>query len=117
MKLEEFTYIPRVNAAGDVTQKVRTVQFGDGYTQRSGSGLNSEHQNWTVSFVGNKQYIGEIRQFLVRHAGYRAFKWQNPLSDMGLYVCQGHKLTAMGMNGRQEPMYQLSAVFETTYQP
>ncbi|KMJ44720.1 minor tail family protein [Xenorhabdus khoisanae] len=117
MKFEEFTYVPRVNPVADITQRVRAVQFGDGYTQRSGSGINSEHQSWTVSFAGNKQYIDEIRQFLARHAGYRAFKWKNPLLDMGLYVCQGHKLTAMGMNSRSEQMYQLSAVFETTYQP
>ncbi|PHM68439.1 phage tail protein [Xenorhabdus kozodoii] len=117
MKLEEFTYIPRVNPTGEVTQKVRSVQFGDGYTQRSGSGLNIVHQSWTVSFVGNKQYIDNIRQFLLRHAGYRAFKWKNPLSELGLYVCQGHKVTAMGMNSKSEQIYQLSAVFETTYQP
>ncbi|PHM46495.1 phage tail protein [Xenorhabdus miraniensis] len=117
MKLEEFTYIPRVNPTGDITQKVRSVQFGDGYTQRSGDGINSEHQSWTLSFVGNKQYIDGIRQFLARHGGYRTFKWKNPLLDTGLYVCRGHKITAMGMNGMNEQMYQLSAVFETTYQP
>ncbi|WP_446471090.1 phage tail protein [Xenorhabdus stockiae] len=117
MALEEFTYIPRVNPIGDITQRVRTVQFGDGYTQRSGSGLNNEHQSWTVSFVGNLDYIEEIRQFLIRHAGYRAFTWRNPMSKLGLYVCQGHRVTAMGMNSRQEQMYQLSAAFETSYQP
>ncbi|CDH08113.1 Phage minor tail [Xenorhabdus bovienii str. oregonense] len=115
--LEEFTYIPRVNPTGDITQRVRTVQFGDGYTQRSGEGINSEHQSWSLTFVGNKQHIDDIRRFLLRHAGYRTFKWKNPLLDMGLYVCQGHKLTALGMNGMGQQMYQLTATFETTYQP
>ncbi|WP_038201919.1 phage tail protein, partial [Xenorhabdus bovienii] len=46
MKLEEFTYTPRVNPTGDITQRVRTVRFGDGYSQRSGDGINSNHQSW-----------------------------------------------------------------------
>ncbi|MDE9430661.1 phage tail protein [Xenorhabdus bovienii] len=117
MKREEFTYIPRVNPTGDITQRVRTVQFGDGYSQRSGDGINSNHQSWPLTFVGNQQYIGEIRQFLLRHQGWRSFKWRNPLSELGLYACQGHRVTALGMNGMHEQMYQLTATFETTYQP
>ncbi|WP_038226044.1 phage tail protein, partial [Xenorhabdus bovienii] len=52
MKLEEFTYTPRVNPTGDITQRVRTVRFGDGYSQRSGDGINSNHQSWPLTFVG-----------------------------------------------------------------
>ncbi|CAI1120102.1 MULTISPECIES: phage tail protein [Serratia] len=117
MTLEEFVYSPRVNPTGDITQRVREVQFGDGYKQQSGDGINGEHQSWPLTFVGNWQYIVGIRNFLKRHEGFRAFKWRTPLFELGLYTCNGHQVTAMGKNSRGEPMYQLAATFETANRP
>lgn len=117
MTLETFTHLARVNPVGDHTFRVREVQFGDGYKQRVGDGLNSESQSWPLTFVGNWQRINEIRNFFRRHAGYKAFKWTSPSFELGLYTCKTYQVTAMGKNSRGEPMYQLAATFETAFHP
>ncbi|MEP8995473.1 phage tail protein, partial [Enterobacter hormaechei] len=52
MALETFNWSPRVNPSQDVTMRTREVQFGDGYTQTSGDGLNPRSQSWDLTFVG-----------------------------------------------------------------
>ncbi|WP_431221727.1 phage tail protein [Serratia sp. L9] len=117
MTLETFTYAARVNPTGDHSFRVREVQFGDGYKQQVGDGLNAELQSWSLTFVGNWQRITEIRNFFKRHAGYKSFKWTSPNFELGLYTCNKFQVTAMGKNARSEPMYQLVATFDTAFKP
>nr|WP_113865017.1 phage tail protein [Brenneria salicis]NMN90982.1 phage-related protein [Brenneria salicis ATCC 15712 = DSM 30166]RBP66474.1 phage-related protein [Brenneria salicis ATCC 15712 = DSM 30166]RLM32067.1 phage tail protein [Brenneria salicis ATCC 15712 = DSM 30166] len=116
--METFTFCPRVNPEGEFTQRTRAVQFGDGYTQRSGDGINSESQSWPLTFVGDNTFIQEIMAFLRRHNGYTAFQWVSPLSELGLYCCpDGFNVTALGKNSRGVQMFQLTATFITAYHP
>lgn len=117
MAIETFSYPARINPTGDHSFRVREVQFGDGYKQSVGDGLNAELQNWPVTFVGNWQRIAEIRNFFKRHAGYKAFKWTTPNFELGLYNCKTFQVTALGKNSRGESMYQLAATFETAFRP
>ncbi|WP_243689793.1 phage tail protein, partial [Cronobacter sakazakii] len=52
MATETFTWCPRINAGGEVTHRVRRAQFGDGYAQASGDGINARGQKWDLEFVG-----------------------------------------------------------------
>ncbi|CFQ98129.1 phage tail protein [Yersinia enterocolitica] len=115
--IREFEYCPRINPVGDITTRTRELQLGDGYTQRSGDGLNEEDQSWPLSFVGELDYITQIRQFLREHKGYKAFQWRNPMGELGLYCCQKQQVKASGKNAAGKPMFELSATFIIAYHP
>mgnify|MGYP006206653597 CR=1 FL=1 len=52
MAIERFTWATEKGAEGDVTQRVRTKQFGDGYEQSVEEGLNNQSQSWPLTFTG-----------------------------------------------------------------
>ncbi|BEM76406.1 hypothetical protein SME38J_05090 [Serratia marcescens] len=110
MAILTFDYPARVNAAGDMQFRLRKAQFGDGYTQVAGEGLNPVTRSWDLSFVGNEAYISAIISFFESLQGYRAFQWTPPNNVTGLYRCEGYKPTALGGNN-----YSLTATFIEAY--
>ena len=112
MAIERFTWAIDKGAEGEIAQRVRTKQFGDGYAQSVGDGINNKSPTWPVTFSGMKDRIKEIMTFIDRHKGARAFLWVPPLGELGLYKCTGYKPVHRG--GR---VYSLSATFEQTFHP
>ncbi|WP_053183678.1 phage tail protein [Pseudomonas thivervalensis] len=112
MAIERFTWATEKGAAGDVKQRVRTKEFGDGYSQTVSDGINNEQQSWPVTYTGSSALIQEIVDFLRRHKGAKAFLWTPPLGELGLYKCNGYQPTHRGGN-----VYTLSATFEQTFHP
>ncbi|EPQ1022968.1 phage tail protein [Enterobacter hormaechei] len=112
MAIETFTWCPRVNAEADVNFRVRKAQFGDGYEQVSGDGLNTRTQQWTLNFTGNETYISAIKSFLDRHEGTKAFQWKPPLEPLGLYRCETYKPTGLGAG-----KFNLEATFIQAFKP
>ena len=112
MALETFTWCARINAQGDSTFSTRKIQFGDGYTQTAGNGLNPRSQSWDLTFTGTETFIREIKNFLDSHQGWRSFVWKPPLEDSGLYRCEEYQPTALGAG-----LYELTATFVQSYRP
>lgn len=112
MAIESFTWCPRINAEQDVSFRRRTAQFGDGYQQAAGDGLNPRSQNWKLQFTGDATLITEIKAFLDRHHGVKAFQWKPPLEPTGLYRCDKYTPVALGAG-----MYSLSLTFEQAFKP
>lgn len=112
MAIETFTWSPRIDAQAEVKNRVRKAQFGDGYTQVSGDGLNTRSQEWSLSFVGSEDYIQAIREFLDRMAGSKSFLWKPPLYPLGLWRCEDYKPRAMGGD-----IYSLDATFIQEFKP
>lgn len=112
MAIETFTWCPRVNAQADVKHRVRKAEFGDGYTQRSGDGINTRTQDWTLSFVGTETYIEEILTFLDRMGGTKAFQWKPPLYPLSLFTCEEYKPVAMGAG-----IFSLEVTFNQAFAP
>ena len=110
--METFTWTPRTEPTGTVEYRVRTVQFGDGYQQAVGEGLNNRSQSWPLVFLGDEAKIRSIATFLDRHSGSRAFRWTAPLGEPGLFRCKGYQPTAKGGG-----LYSLSATFEQAFHP
>ncbi|MBD2779409.1 phage tail protein [Xenorhabdus sp. 38] len=109
--IKTFDFPARVRAAGEFEPIVRSVQFGDGYKQTSGDGINAQRESWPLSFVGALSDIQPIMVFLREHQGWRSFKWRNPLSELGLY--QAGKFTIQA-NGAY---FTLSVTFTRIYHP
>ncbi|HBY9809075.1 TPA: phage tail protein [Klebsiella aerogenes] len=83
--LETFDWSPLNGPTGDIKYATRSVQYGDGYDQVTGDGINPESQSWPLTFTGYKEDIMPILKFLRRHGEARSFIWVNPLGEMGLY--------------------------------
>lgn len=112
MAIETFTWCPRINAEGTVTHRNRQAQMGDGYKQTAGDGINPRSQEWDLTFVGDEDYISQIKAFIDRHGGVKSFQWKPPLEPLGLYKCNTYKPLAIGGN-----KHSLSAKFTESFSP
>lgn len=98
--------------SGDITFRVRSIQFGDGYRQEVTDGLNPKEDKWPVSATGPADEIQPLIDFLDARGGVEAFLWTPPRGVQGLYKCKAYNTTdSHGDN------VKLSATFERTYQP
>ena len=80
-----FNWTPQVDPQGQTTFRVRSAQFGDGYTQSVGDGINNRVDSWPLSFEGDAAYVQPIKDFLDSHAGAQSFQWTPPLGAPALF--------------------------------
>jgi phage-related protein len=112
MAIERFTWPTQNGDAPDITYRVRTAQFGDGYKQESGDGPNNKVDSYPISYTGPKAKVLEIMAFFDRHAGAKAFLWTTPLGELGLFTCKKPVPTPMGGT-----VFKLTATFDRAFQP
>lgn len=112
MATETFSWSPRVGAQSDNSFRTRKAQFGDGYTQVAGDGINPVMPQWSVSFTGDEAYVGAIKAFLTRHAGAKSFIWKPPLEPAGLWRSESLQIATHGADN-----YTLSTTFIRAYHP
>lgn len=84
-------YKPSIATSSERDFKVNIAKFGDGYEQRSKSGLNNSPLKFNVVFNKRKtEEISHIDAFLTSMAGVTAFEWTPPAphnySDAPLFV-------------------------------
>ncbi len=83
---ETFSFCTRVGATGEIKQRVWENDFGDGYSQSGGTGINNKTQEWSHKAVGSLaagQELRLMRDFLDRHEGYKSFFWTPPGGTQG----------------------------------
>lgn len=70
--------------------KVKIAEFGDGYIQRSGDGINSVRDTYTVAIENLTQAEADaIVSFLKARRGYEAFLWTAPReSTARQWICK-----------------------------
>lgn len=112
MAIERFTWPTQNGDAPDITYRVRTAQFGDGYKQESGDGPNNKVDSYPISYTGPQLKVLEIMAFFDRHAGAKAFLWTTPLGELGLFTCKKPVPTPMGGT-----VFKLTATFDRAFQP
>lgn len=95
MALQTFTWSPRNGPSADIQDRTRSVQYGDGYEQVTGDGINPETQSWPLTFTGLNADIKPILAFLRLHGERTSFKWTNPLGEVGLYRASQLKPTIL----------------------
>lgn len=81
---DTFTWRTRKTAQG--TESVRTLQaqFGDGYKQVSGTGINDKSETWDLDWTGKRSDAAVLRAFLLSHVT-TSFWWTNPWGEKKLY--------------------------------
>lgn len=112
MPIETFTWAPAPDVQGETTLRTRTAQFGDGYAQTTGDGLNNKAQSWPLSFTRREAEAQAILDFFDRHAGYKAFRWTPPLGELGLWRVSQQSLRPLGGG-----LYTITATFEQAFHP
>lgn len=108
---ETFTWRPDKSAPATITQRTRSAQFGSGYMQEAGDGLNTETQSWALTFTGDKTRIQQILSFLRAQGGYKAFVWSTPLDGNLYFKCRSYTPAPLGGTA-----WTLTATFEQTFQ-
>ena len=88
--VDTFTYNPSYSAQNSVKPNIRSVQFGDGYEQRQGNGINTLRQMWTVAFTKRDlSEINAIETFFQTQAGVQYFYWTPPRQSTQLkFICK-----------------------------
>lgn len=82
MSKEEFKWSPLVGAEIEIDDRVIIFSAGDGYEQRRRDGINSEITSYNgFKFLGHKDEIFEIRDFLRRQGRSKSFILDIPDHD------------------------------------
>lgn len=110
MATPTFTWVVNTSASPTIGYTVRTAQFGDGYAQDAGEGVNNKTESWEVTCVGSDTDINAIMTFMDGLAGYKSFFWTNPLGQLGLYKCKNPSPTELGGN-----TFQFTGTFTKAY--
>jgi phage-related protein len=110
--LEVFQWSPRRNPQAEVKFRVLRAQFGDGYEQVVGDGINNRTESWPLSFFGSESEIRPVKDFLDRHGASRAFLWTAPLGTQMSYRAGDYQLVAMGGG-----WYTISVTFTQRHVP
>jgi phage-related protein len=75
----QFPYAPAYSAQLDEQPRLRSAQFGDGYSQRSADGINSILQKWSLKFSAQTKTDAEaILGFFRAHGGVTPFEFALP---------------------------------------
>ncbi|GFM73730.1 hypothetical protein PSCICL_47220 [Pseudomonas cichorii] len=112
---ETFDFDVQVGASGDISQRTWSNDFGDGYSQSGGVGINTKSQAWDVSVTGRfgeGQKLQLVRDFLDRQEGYKSFLWTPPGSGQGWYRATGYKISTLGGG-----LHSLSVSFKQVFNP
>lgn len=108
--MSTFTWSPAPGAAQQKTPKVRTSQFGDGYQQRVGDGINTISRAWTLTFRRLTADVDAIDAFLTARAGVESFDWTPPSGSVGKWIC---KSWSQGIPAMQ--LQEINATFEEVH--
>lgn len=82
-------------AAKELTPRVLSSKFGDGYEQRAGDGININQRKWSVSFISKSLAIADaIDDFLLTQDGITSFLWYPPSGLGGFWICRSWKRVA-----------------------
>lgn len=115
MAIETFAW--RIQAgsqsATKSTDNIRKIQFGDGYSQVSGNGINEESLSYEFSFSGNPQTAMDIYKFLRRHKT-KSFSFQPPFGELALWRVGANTLQKTPLNKK---IINISATFEQAFAP
>ena len=113
---EVFGWRPLAEPRGTVSHRGLKAQFGDGYAQIAGDGINTKSESWPLEFRGRAAQIRLIREFLDRHGSSQSFTWTPPLGQAGQYTAGEYQLTPHGGGGPLR-RYTISVTFTEFNRP
>ncbi|WP_210517287.1 phage tail protein [Pantoea ananatis] len=113
MATDTFTWEVRVQASEQINVATNAAQFGDGYRQVSGRGINDETESWPLTCNGKKAAMAELRLFLKAHVT-RSFWWTNPWGEKKLFRVKSDSINPKFING---DFVEITFTFEQAFAP
>jgi len=108
-----FPSIPPAYGAQKTSQpNVRTVQYGDGYSQRLVYGLNQNPKQWSLTWNVSETDSDTIEAFLDARGGAESFDWAPPGESSAKWICQQWSKTIPYVNRAQ-----ITATFIQVFEP
>lgn len=83
-----FTWSPDWTAKKKKKPRVNKLQFGDGYEQRIADGINTDPEEWSISFSTDPDTVNSIDSFLEDRKGLEAFLWTTPSGNTYSFKCE-----------------------------
>ena len=96
--MSTFIIEPSYSANQSQSPRVRVAQFGDGYSQRVGDGINLLARQWSLVFNGNAAEMDAVEAFLETESGITSFDWQPPTGSAGKFACMAWNRSIAGFN-------------------
>lgn len=113
MPIQTFSTAPDFGAQLEKKPRVRRAQFGDGYQQRVGDGINTQPESWSLTFSARTPAErDEIMSFLEARGGIEAFLWTTPRGTSGKFICQ-----EWGGSPQSAAAHTVTAKFEQVFEP
>ncbi|EMI5436644.1 phage tail protein [Proteus mirabilis] len=111
--MEEFKWRTQIqdSPSGEFKHRIKEVEFGDGYKQVAGDGINPESQTWPFSYMGLKDEVMPIFKFIRQHT-VKSFIWTPPFGEKGLYRVKADSISMIPTSGG---VMKLSATFEQAF--
>lgn len=115
MAIETFTWRTQIQAGmeGEFDYRVREAQFGDGYKQVSGDGINPETQSWPVTVTGRQVDVMPALTFMRNHIT-KSFIWTPPFGVPGLWRVIKDSIRPSPAGGN---VMTVKATFEQAFAP
>lgn len=103
---------PDVGLSGSNKFRTLKANFGDGYKQRAGDGINTKEKKYSLSWDNLEvSEVNDIITFLDGQAGYIAFNYTLPGDSVSQkFICEDYSETWMQGN-----LKGCSATFELVY--
>lgn len=84
-----FTYVPDFGASQTKRPRVNAIRFSDGYEQRTAYGINTNPQEWNLTFtLRDDTEADAIDAFLTARGGVEPFDWTPPGSMSRKFICR-----------------------------
>lgn len=100
MSKDFFNYAVKYDHNAQISPTIKKVSFGDGYEQRSPSGLNNILKTYALSFAGSREDCDDVELFLSSKGGYQSFYWYSPIDYKNiLVVCESWSKQGSGNTG------------------
>ncbi len=98
MTIQTFTWIPDYGAGDEMTPRINESNYGDGYSQRSEDGLNTQLRKFSLQFSKRtREEVDAIIAFVKARKGVESFYYPIPddiNNETALVVCKsGYKRT------------------------
>lgn len=113
MATDTFTWATRIQASEQLSVSTIQAQYGDGYKQVAGKGINDAAESWSLSCNGQVDVMASVRAFLKTHVA-ASFWWTNPWGEKKLYRVKGDSINPKFINGG---FVEISFTFEQSFSP
>lgn len=105
-----FNFRPDYDLSLSQEPSVITTKFGDGYEQRTVTGINNAPERWALTFTVGNSALPDALAFVKARNGVESFYWQNSYNTTNVYVCRKWSLSRSP--GKQSLSVEFEQVFE-----